>query len=362
MVRAYISLPDITVSEIRDKSKADAFAKGAAIFQGLWLVADLIARTAQGLPSTQLELFTLAFVVSTVMSFFFWWRKPQHVSTTTLVLCDYTMARIRRDAGLSPGGWSRTPMDWIEEDGETWTRRDMFRAFDLEPAKHQGSGAEERAGPEKGEKDAVGSSDAELSTSNTLSQMDIVEIKADDRVASGLSGKIVATVLPQKHPTQRIPDDAILPSQTAPKVLIGIIIPSMVHSCIHLLGWNLHYPSTVERELWRVSAVTLTVASCVAVAAVRVLKVVGYEGRYSLVWFWVNASRQRRESGDLESRDGSREEPPAKLTIWEVLLTFATLALVLARLYIIVEVIVSLRSQPVDVYTSVNWLGFLPHV
>lgn len=164
-----------------------------------------------------------------------------------------------------------------------------------------------------------------------------------------------------KQPVQRIPGDAAMPSQLSSKILLGLIIPSMIHSCIHLLGWNLQYPTTIEKQLWRVSAVTLAGTSCLAVGAVRVLRVVGYKGRYNLVWFWVNAD-SRPEAEGSNARGKGIGRALANITVFEVVLTFATLALVLARLFIIVEVIISLRSQPQDLYTSVNWVGFIPHV
>lgn len=376
--KGYIDLPNITVSEIRDKSKADVFAKGAAIFQGLWLVVQSIARTAQGLPMSQLELFTLAFVVSTVMSYFFWWRKPQHVSTSTLLLCDYSIARIRGDAGLPPDGWNWTPMDWVEEEGQTWTRRDMFRRFDLEEAARGTTDSEKVGASLRREvvmaKTSMTDVTASSNTSLRLGTGDLGEneIKTVDRMQSDMSGKTISVSVSTspsayasaEQPVQRVPDDAIMPSQLPLKVLAGLIIPSMIHSCIHLLGWNLHYPSTFEKQLWRASAVTLTAMSCLAVGAVRVLHLVGYQGRYNLVWVWVTASSQANSTtGDTgPRRDKKRNGRLASLTVWEALLTLATLGLVLARLFIIVEVIISLRSQPQDVYVSVNWLGFIPHV
>ncbi|KAJ7059198.1 hypothetical protein C8F01DRAFT_274847 [Mycena amicta] len=66
-------------SAIEDKSKGDAFSKGVAFFQGLWFVVQCIARTAQHLPLTELEVATLAFAVVNIFTWLLWWGKPLDV-------------------------------------------------------------------------------------------------------------------------------------------------------------------------------------------------------------------------------------------------------------------------------------------
>ncbi|KAJ7059221.1 hypothetical protein C8F01DRAFT_1232277 [Mycena amicta] len=64
-----------TEAAIKDKSKGDAFSKGIAFFQGLWFVMQCIARTAQHLPLTELEVATLAFAVVNIFTWSLWWSK-----------------------------------------------------------------------------------------------------------------------------------------------------------------------------------------------------------------------------------------------------------------------------------------------
>lgn len=372
MAHGYIAAPEITADEIWDKSKADSFAKGAVLFQGAWLVTQSVAREAQGLPITPLELFTLAFVVSTAMSYFFWWRKPQNVSTNTTLVCDYAVARIRAEAGQPPdGGWEDTPLDWVEREGRRWTRRKSFSHFGM----GKGAGATAAAAAPA----ATAAEDPEKSPALPRAPT----FKAFLRSKSTHSTLIAAERQPESEPqspqpVQRIANDAIMPAVLSAKVYAGLIIPSMIHSCIHLLGWNMDYPSDLEKQLWRASTVALAAMSCIAVGAVRALNLLGYKGRYTLVFVWVNVESCRPEterhqhahgpgsgarSSSLWRRWWARIAAFAKaLTVAEVFLSLATLVLVLARLYIIVEVIISLRSQPEGVYVSIDWLGFLPHV
>ncbi|CAK5278648.1 unnamed protein product [Mycena citricolor] len=66
----------VRVADIEDKSKGDAFSKGIALLQGLWFIVQCIARTAQGLPVSELEVSTLAFAILNIFMWALWWHKP----------------------------------------------------------------------------------------------------------------------------------------------------------------------------------------------------------------------------------------------------------------------------------------------
>lgn len=54
VVSNQIECPTISEAEIWDKSKADTFAKGAALVQSMWLIVQCTARASQGLTVTPL--------------------------------------------------------------------------------------------------------------------------------------------------------------------------------------------------------------------------------------------------------------------------------------------------------------------
>ena len=64
-----IAFPTITEEEIEDRSKADSLAKGIAVSQTTWFIAQCISRKAQGLITTEIELITLAFAALNVFCF-----------------------------------------------------------------------------------------------------------------------------------------------------------------------------------------------------------------------------------------------------------------------------------------------------
>jgi hypothetical protein len=71
--------PRLSKAEIEDRSKGDAISKGFVILQTGWFVTQCIARGAQGLPITELELVTVAFAALNLVMYVLWWDKPQNV-------------------------------------------------------------------------------------------------------------------------------------------------------------------------------------------------------------------------------------------------------------------------------------------
>ena len=74
-----IEFPSVTVEEIEDRSKSDGFSKTIALGQTLWFVAQCIARRAQHLDLTLIELLTLSLAVINGVMYFLWWNKPMDV-------------------------------------------------------------------------------------------------------------------------------------------------------------------------------------------------------------------------------------------------------------------------------------------
>ncbi|KAG2356746.1 hypothetical protein BDR07DRAFT_1326323, partial [Suillus spraguei] len=74
-----VEKPVITKAEIQDRSKGDLISKCVAILQLVWFVIQFIARYAQNLPVTLLEVDTLGVAALTSISYALWLRKPKDV-------------------------------------------------------------------------------------------------------------------------------------------------------------------------------------------------------------------------------------------------------------------------------------------
>ena len=71
--------------DINDKSKSNVFTKAIALVQICGLLASVVARGCQGLGVSQLEIITLAFVGCTLLTYGFWWNKPQDIHSPILL-------------------------------------------------------------------------------------------------------------------------------------------------------------------------------------------------------------------------------------------------------------------------------------
>jgi hypothetical protein len=74
-----VEMPVIEEEDIEAQSKSDALSKGIAILQLAWFVLQLAARYIQNLPTTLLEIDTLAVVALACISYGLWWKKPKDV-------------------------------------------------------------------------------------------------------------------------------------------------------------------------------------------------------------------------------------------------------------------------------------------
>ncbi|EAW12093.1 uncharacterized protein ACLA_008530 [Aspergillus clavatus NRRL 1] len=91
------ALPITTIDDIQDRSKSDSFTKFFALLQCAWLVIQSIARACAGLPITELELTTLAFIFCALIMYWFWWDKPFDVQTPTILFCPPEKAKQMRE-------------------------------------------------------------------------------------------------------------------------------------------------------------------------------------------------------------------------------------------------------------------------
>ena len=72
-------LPEVSLREISDKSKADGLAKALVCLQAGWMVFQTIGRMCAKQPVTLLEVNTLGHVLCTFIMYLLWWHKPREV-------------------------------------------------------------------------------------------------------------------------------------------------------------------------------------------------------------------------------------------------------------------------------------------
>lgn len=78
-------LPNVSISQIKDRSKANNLAKTIVCLQAFWFVAQFISRLAGGLAVSLLELNTFAHAICALMAYSFWWSKPFDVEEPSII-------------------------------------------------------------------------------------------------------------------------------------------------------------------------------------------------------------------------------------------------------------------------------------
>ena len=78
-------VPFLSEEEIWDKSKANSLAKAIVCIQAVWFCTQCIARLAQGMPISLLELNTFAHAICALLVYIFWWNKPLDVHEPTVI-------------------------------------------------------------------------------------------------------------------------------------------------------------------------------------------------------------------------------------------------------------------------------------
>lgn len=102
-----VEMPAITEADIKDRStEGDLLSKCVAILQLLWFIVQLIARYAQNLPVTLLEIDTLGVAILTCIAYGFWWKKPKNVRYPHIVHWNKSAAPPQPDSLANDKGHS----------------------------------------------------------------------------------------------------------------------------------------------------------------------------------------------------------------------------------------------------------------
>jgi hypothetical protein len=201
----YMDYPVIDRKTLWDKNKADGFVRTITFIQILWFACQCIGRRIQYSIISNLELDTLAIVLCTFPTLYFWLHKPLDVTTPIpLYLKDDILARrilqLADEPNIKP--FRSTPLDFVRSapdryeilDPIMWALEFMF-----------GLGADPDHGP--------------ITTFKNTSRPNPGKVRLID---VGVSTMITL-------------------------MFIGI----------HFLAWNFEYPTTIERQLSRGACVAL---------------------------------------------------------------------------------------------------------
>ncbi|OTB12605.1 hypothetical protein K445DRAFT_320742 [Daldinia sp. EC12] len=120
---------------------------------------------------------------------------------------------------------------------------------------------------------------------------------------------------------------------------LAIFLLPAFYGGIHLTAWNSDFPSISEQLIWKISCFLIIGLIPLLGTTFGIMEVMSY---YNV------------KLGKII------ELPLRVLTI--MFLALQVILFIAARLCIVVEVFISLRSVPIGVYLTPNWLQMIPHV
>jgi hypothetical protein len=171
-------------------------------------------------------------------------------------------------------------------------------------------------------------------------------------------------VIPSNRPIQRIPNDRFPTNPYGAQEYL-LCLATLVFTAIHVAGWNLDLPSSIERILWRASSLSIfgiTVAFWVLETIASWTRL----GRWKTVYLYLfnskELSRHRRRMVQRRQTTVKRNMQQLPL-LWEFA-AITPLAVVygVARLFLIAEAFAELRNVKGSAYVNVEWTNFVPHV
>ena len=312
---------------INDRNKSDILVRVIAIGQALWFCINVVARGIQNLAVTTLEITTIGIIVDSILVYYFWKDKPADVESPEVVKITMTlneMILLEEDEAARTRPYFRTPLDFATR--EPWhfglLAPYIFNVF---------RGMRPRSWRRK-KKESFG----------RRSEIDLLPM-------SGIF------------------------------VVIGILA-SLAFVGTNFIAWNFHFPTSVERLLWRISSGGLFGLVIIAAPGAELVY-----NSHKVRTMQENTRKHRKtleDSGHPVEKVGwkaylvykfrilamkIRNNSPDNDPYLDVSLNFASggfqlvMIYVVFRAYFLVEDVVAFRALPVGAYDTVDWWKFVPH-
>ncbi|KAF8644069.1 hypothetical protein AX16_008703 [Volvariella volvacea WC 439] len=294
----------IRKKEINDHRKGDVLAKAIVVLQTSWFVVQCIARHAEGLVVTEIELVTLAFAALNAVTYMFWLDKPLNVGYISIERgfgwMDQRKKRKSHDVQVTEAENA--------EDQTTETQKE--RANEDHPTRKEQIKAIWRKG-----------------------------VMTPFELAFGPLLELTNTELDPltSRPTSVQPFfAAVLRYRQHHFAYVCASVVGIVFGTIHLIGWNLPFLTTAERWLWRASSLIL-----IAVPAIIVLS------RPLRIPLWVPMTR---------------EDDLFVFVLWFLVIRVGSPLYVIARFAVLILAFLALRQLPESAFRNVEWSNFIPHI
>ncbi|KIK53966.1 hypothetical protein GYMLUDRAFT_232550 [Collybiopsis luxurians FD-317 M1] len=333
--------------EVKNCGHNDGLGKLVAVGQTSWFVLQLVARWAEGLLVTELEVMTLAFAAMNVLVYFFWWDKPlgvrSHIRIQRKTTNQHTNAQ-PNDHISEDGSWISSVMNWLRH-----TRRDVQMATCKfsEDCKEKGvliiTLRRIILPPLQGLMGLVLADEKDLESHlEKMIEGAGAPLKTALAMVCIISAPLVIfafLVLPgndteeeQVSPLERNVD--LEPPNAEDKLIM--YGAGVVYGAIHCAAWTYKFPSTVEALVWRTCSLLVTFIPIYLAFFITILGQIVRMRKDKLETWWIRC---------------------LALVSMVVFLSY-----LLARFLLITQAFLALRDLPPDVFQNVRWTAFIPHI
>lgn len=314
---------------IDDRNKSDIFVRVIAVGQALWFCVNIIARGVQGLAITTLEITTIGIIVDSILVYYIWKDKPADVESMEVVDIKMTlgeMVLLEEDEAARTRPSFRTPLDFASR--EIWSFNLIYHYL-----------------------------------------MNILK---------GMRPRSWERKKKEKSLGRRSENDILPVTGVA---LVIALLSTVAFMGTNFIAWSFHFPTSIERSLWRLSSCGLL---AIFVVGMPVIEVLYHDRRIKKMQEKVQKRRKALKDSGLPGEKAPwkdrliyrfrvlamkiRNNSPEKDPYLDVSLFFALAGVpcfamyTVFRVYILVEDVVAFRALPADAYSTVDWWKFIPHV
>jgi len=373
-----IEWPTITEKEIADRSKGDYLSKMIVLFQATWFIAQCMARGANGLAVTELEVVTIAFASVTGVISYFWWDKPLDVRCSIPVHILDTGSPIislsnisdqelttegAKNTVLHPSPSPSTPVHVNTSPPEPPLTNTGSHFISLPEPSHQGTlwgddmmVVHPNPLPTCSRKSLTLVDTSTLGPSLTRMQRFHAFRRRSCIEHGTLFGLVhVFIVFPLKpffrcfkdmtscdtlrDKTLRVPTFYAPPHRCGVNntLFIFAVLVSMIFGAIHCIAWSFHFPTLRERLVWRISAILVS-GLPVALTTSVFLWMVFEDEENETTWIKIYSNFMKSIMGPM------------------------TCSYSIARIVLLVLPFAALNSLPYTAYYQIDWVSFLPHI
>lgn len=360
-------LPSLSRGSIQDRSKRNGLATSLFVSQFLYFYATAIARYQQSLPSSLLEVVTLAHCLCTLVTYVVWWEKPLNIDKPTIIegIRASELAALLQMLGAPTeyimGGFLPVALGKAE-----WSRISNRPNHEFRPAEEVLQGGPYDVFTQPGV--VVPHTDlfytaavTDTTVYSNPSHRPLLPVENRIHLGPSDTNRLILASRAARHYASQGADlsepwpvtlvdpqrgllSAVVDLATASTVwkLVPLNVALLVYALPHLCAWNAHFPTPLERTLWRFAVGGLPTSGAIAFLSCL-----------------VNAGLRRvleRGKGVPETLVG------IAMLVNAVVVCFAWWAIFMCSTgYLIAESVRELWYLPADSFTTPRFSNYWPH-